>query len=45
MSLGNFIKRKKDSGATLYDKIPITKSQTIKQYVTIHSGPEVKLDL
>ena len=44
-SLGSFIKRKKDSGATLYDKIPTTKCQTIKQYVTIHSGPEVKLDL
>jgi|TARA_B110000285_G_C14919580_1_gene511938 hypothetical protein len=44
-TLGSTIKRRKDSGKTLFDKIPVTKSLTVKQYVTIHAGPEVKLDL
>lgn len=44
-TLGTNIKRRKDSGMTAFDKIPRTKCLTIKQFVTIHAGPEVKLDL
>ena len=44
-SLGSYCKRRKDSGRTVKATIPETKCLTIKQYVTIHSGPEVKLDL
>jgi hypothetical protein len=45
MFLVNWIKRKKDSGSTMFDQIPTSKCPTVTQFVKIHAGPEVKLDL
>jgi hypothetical protein len=38
-------KRMKDSGCSMNDLIPKSRSKTIEQYVDSRVGPEVKLDL
>jgi hypothetical protein len=45
MFLVNWIKITKDSGSSKYDSVPSTKCPTVQQFVNIHAGPPVKLDL
>jgi len=41
----SWCKKRKDSGSTANHFIPSTKCPTVQQFINMHSGPELKLDL
>ena len=41
----SWCKKRKDSGSTASHFIPSTKCPTVQQFINMHSGPELKLDL